>query len=195
MTRLRFAGMMLRGLLLAGAVAIAVAPASAQVFGKEVELSLNYTPTIANVTKGQCGCFLLQGGGAEGTLYLVDRLAIATDLTLVHANHVNGADYGLTMGTFMAGPRLVFRGVHTKYTPYAQAMFGGAYAHSVFPGTTSGAASSYAMEFGGGLEMNYKKRIGIRLFEADYLLTGLPNNGNNKQSNLKLAAGVVFKFR
>ena len=194
MARLQVAGKLLRGLLLMGAVAAIALPAQSQVFGKELELGLNYTPTIANVTKGQCGCFMMNGGGAEGTLYLVDRLALVGDVSLVHGK-VSGANYGLTLATYMAGPRLVFRGVHTKYTPYAQALFGGAYGRSVFPGTTAGTATSYAIEFGGGIEMNYKKRFGIRLLEADYLLTGLPNNGNNRQTNLKLATGIVFKFK
>ena len=42
--------------------------------------------------------------------------------------------------------------------------------------------------------MNYNiyHRFDLRLIEADYVRTQLPNGGNNQQNTLRLASGINF---
>lgn len=48
------------------------------------------------------------------------------------------------------------------------------------------------MSAGGGLDWNVKDHFSIRLFQAEYLMTRLPNAINNNQNNLRISVGVVF---
>lgn len=48
---------------------------------------------------------------------------------------------------------------------------------------------------GGGLDIPISRHIAIRPIEADYLLTRLPNGGNNVENNLRLSAGLVIRIR
>lgn len=36
------------------------------------------------------------------------------------------------------------------------------------------------------------KSLGVRLFEADYVRSSLPNDASNTQNDLRLAAGVTW---
>jgi hypothetical protein len=38
-------------------------------------------------------------------------------------------------------------------------------------------------------------RLAVRLFEADWLRTELPNTGSNVQNDLQIGAGVVLRIR
>lgn len=65
-----------------------------------------------------------------------------------------------------------------------------------FPSSTGplGAASSFAMMFGGGVDLQVAKHLRVRAVEADYVRSTLPNNADNAQNDLRLAAGVSFHF-
>ena len=53
----------------------------------------------------------------------------------------------------------------------------------------------HQLKAGGGMNLNLKPHLALRLFEADYLRTQLPNSTNNAQNNLQLGAGLVLRFR
>jgi hypothetical protein len=78
---------------------------------------------------------------------------------------------------------------------FGQSLFGGAHTFDgVFPdssGATS-SAGSFAFVTGAGLDLSLSKRLGLRLLEADYNRTGLPNNGSNSQDYLRFAFGVTW---
>jgi hypothetical protein len=57
-----------------------------------------------------------------------------------------------------------------------------------------GATSSFVFQVGGGMDLPLRKGIGIRLFEADYVRSTLPNAGNSTQNDLRLAADISFHF-
>jgi hypothetical protein len=71
----------------------------------------------------------------------------------------------------------LFRGFTSNRTP----------AGNVF---TFDDASSLAMAFGGGLDLNTSKRIDIRLIQVDYTPTFF---GSGRQNNFRLSVGIVFK--
>jgi hypothetical protein len=48
---------------------------------------------------------------------------------------------------------------------------------------------------GGGMEVGLNHGISLRLIQADYLYTHLPNLYDNYESNFRLGAGVAFRLR
>ena len=82
-----------------------------------------------------------------------------------------------------------------RYAPFVQSLFGSVHGFgSYFPVSSgsTGAASSFA---GGGLNIRMKHWLAIRPVQLDSFLTRLPNGSDNRQNNLRLSAGVVFRLR
>jgi hypothetical protein len=48
------------------------------------------------------------------------------------------------------------------------------------------------MTAGGGLDVVLSPHLAIRVFQAEYFLTLLPNNVNDRQNNFRLSIGVVI---
>ncbi|HEY4739987.1 MAG TPA: OmpA family protein [Candidatus Acidoferrales bacterium] len=108
---------------------------------------------------------------------------------------------------YMFGPRLSYRG-RSRFTPFAEALFGGAYASTVsISGCTGnaicmplGSDNAFAMMFGIGFDIKISRHIAIRPFQADYLLTHFnnptvpPGSARGWQSNARFSAGIVFRF-
>jgi hypothetical protein len=102
--------------------------------------------------------------------------------------------------TLLAGPEF-FPLHHHKLTPWGHFVFGqGYYRDSIpsfggFPAHVNG-AFSFAWEGGAGLDMNVKRRWGIRLLEFDYASTsffhGQPNQP--RQSNYRLGVGIIYRI-
>jgi hypothetical protein len=85
-----------------------------------------------------------------------------------------------------------------KVSAFAQVLLGGVHASDgLFPsGTTNkNSADAFALSTGGGLEVGLNHGISLRLIQADYLYTRLPNLYDNYESNFRLGAGVAFRLR
>ena len=97
-------------------------------------------------------------------------------------DHVTGHEQ-----EYLVGPRLsVPLG---KFTPFAEGMVGAAHIHT--GGTLpSPSNTSFAYALGGGLDYRVFRPIALRV-EGDYLRTNFFSSGQN---NLRLSAGVVFRF-
>jgi outer membrane protein OmpA-like peptidoglycan-associated protein/opacity protein-like surface antigen len=104
-----------------------------------------------------------------------------------------------TAYTYLFGPQFSHRG--DRVTPFIHALFGAARLSDIEVGTTpstsaffnrSFSANSFAMALGGGLDVNLTKHFGIRLFQAEYLLTRFTDGFDNNQNNLRASAGLVF---
>jgi opacity protein-like surface antigen len=85
----------------------------------------------------------------------------------------------------------------TRATPFAHALFGGGLFRGFSAVLTPASntyffddATSFAMAFGGGLDIRASKRITIRAIQADYNPTFFGQQG--RQDNLRLSFGVVF---
>ncbi|MDR3736497.1 MAG: outer membrane beta-barrel protein [Acidobacteriaceae bacterium] len=181
-------------MVFAWAVATAL-PAYAQLISgpAAIDLGVNYVADIANAHPGACGCFAMQGGGVNAALKINSHVALAADFTVVNTNTVSGANYGLGLMTIMAGPQLKLPA--GRYTPYAQILFGAVHGfNSVFPGNAGSTANGFAVEVGAGSELRLNRRFSLRLLEADYMRTNLPNNVNNWQNHLKIATGLIYHF-
>jgi outer membrane protein OmpA-like peptidoglycan-associated protein len=110
--------------------------------------------------------------------------------------NVSGSAY-----TFLFGPQFSLR--HEHWTPFVHALFGAARLSDISvtpPATTSAffnrsfSENSFATALGGGIDANFNKHIGVRIFQVDYLLTKFTDGGDNKQNNVRAAAGLVLHF-
>ncbi len=103
--------------------------------------------------------------------------------------------------TFLVGPQFSHR--HERWTPFVHALVGGARLSDIQISTIptgssffnrSFSANSFATALGGGLDANINKHVGLRLFQAEYLLTKFKDGRNDKQNNLRASAGLVLHF-
>jgi len=196
------------GLFFAGACLLAAvtgwaqqAPSAPRQSNVSTDLGITYDAERAQLAPGTCGCFWLQGGGVDGAVTFWKGLGIAATFTGDHASNVTpGVDVNKI--SFMAGPRYTYTawgtaGEKPRFQIYGQGLFGGVHGFDgVYP-TSSGVestASSFAIQAGGGVNIFLTRHIGVRVVEASYIRTELPNDGNDTQSDLRLGAGLVYHF-
>ena len=87
--------------------------------------------------------------------------------------------------TYTVGPVLTAR--LPVVQPFIHALFGGA--------TLSGSgmnSNAFAMLVGGGLDIGLRKGIGLRVVQADWLLTKFGDQNQDRQG--RISAGIVIKF-
>ena len=108
-------------------------------------------------------------------------LGITGDFSGVYKSRVTDS----SVYTYTVGPVLTAR--LPVVQPFVHALFGGATAK--FAGVSE---SSFAMLLGGGLDLGLRKGIGIRLVQADWLMTQFGDQTQNDQG--RVSAGIVIKF-
>jgi hypothetical protein len=106
------------------------------------------------------------------------------------------ADSDANVHTILAGPRFSYR-KHERLTTFAHALFGlsrfAADATISFGNATietSFADIDFSMALGGGLDVRLSESVGLRLIQADYLVT---NFGGNSQNNVRLSVGFTLR--
>ena len=87
--------------------------------------------------------------------------------------------------TYTVGPVLTAR--LPVVQPFVHALFGGATASG-----TGVSDNAFAMFLGGGLDLGFRKGIGFRLVQADWLMTKFGDQNQNNQG--RVSAGIVIKF-
>ena len=166
------------------------------------DLSVAYSVEQAKLAPGSCGCFWLQGAGVDAAVTFWKGIGLAASFTGEHAGNVEpGVDVNKI--DFTAGPRYTYTAWkgHTKATDqrrlqiFGQGLFG--YMHGfdgVYPtaGGVVSSAGSLAIEAGGGLNLFLTRRLGVRLLEAEYVRSALPNNVSNTQNGMRLSFGFVY---
>jgi hypothetical protein len=108
-------------------------------------------------------------------------LGITADVSGVYNSHrVKSSAYTYTVGPVLTARLPVVQ-------PFVHALFGGA----TF---SSGGVSdnAFAMFIGGGLDIGLRKGIGLRLLQADWLMTKFGNQTQKTQG--RVSAGIVLKF-
>jgi outer membrane immunogenic protein len=162
-----------------------------------IAVSFSYTAMISNSPPGNCGCFLLNGGNSEGAFHFWRNVAVVAQVAGNHSGHVPNSIQGLSLMTFMGGPRVSFLPMH-RVTVYGQFLAGDVHGFdSYFPGkggSSTSSADSLAIAPGGGIEIGLRGWISLKLVEGEYLMTRLPNSADTSQHNLRINSGVVFRF-
>ncbi len=163
------------------------------------EVAVDYAYLHSNAPPTGCGCFNLNGGSADFAWTIKPgSWALVGDVVSGHAGNVSTAAYNITLSAFTAGVRYLPPFGHSSLHPFGQVLVGAAHSSGSLvqaPNTGSGnSGAAFASNIGGGLDLSANQRFSIRLFEADYLVTTFDNGSNNHQNNLRISAGVVFKF-
>lgn len=197
-------GVILAGVcLLTGATGWAQKAPSAEAKPKvSTDLGMTYDAERGEPTPSDCGCFWLQGGGADVAVTFWKGFGVAAGLTGQAASNNIAPGVDLNKISFLAGPRYTYTdwrspGGKPRFQIYGQGLFGEVHAfNGVFPAPTGvvSSASSFAIQAGGGVNIFLTRHLGVRVLEASYVRNELPNNANSTQNDLLLGAGLVYHF-
>ena len=191
-------------MLLAGACTIAGLAAWGQEARNPAEqksisfdVAVFYDPLIGNLVGSNR--FWMQGGSAQAHGQFWHGLGVVADVSGLHTASTNGASgVGLDLVTTTFGPRYTWAPAYRRYALFGQALAGEANGlNSVFPNASgaSNTANSLALYVGGGVNVQLKRHLAMRAFEADWLRTQMPNATTNVQNNLRLGAGLLYRFK
>jgi len=185
---------LLTALLLFTVPALAQAASAYSAGPVPLEATLAYSADRTNGVVGGCGCFWMEGGKVEASAYFGRGLSVVSELAVEHADNINSAGESLSLVSYLFGPRYSL-GSHSRFVPFAQFLVGGVHGFdSLFPGYIGAPPDALAFAGGGGLNMRISHRFALRLVQADYFQTQLPNDGNNRQNHLRISGGVIFRF-
>lgn len=130
-----------------------------------------------------------------------------TKLTLFNSTGSRTVDSNGSAYTYVFGPRFSYRR-YERFTPFFQALFGGARASSVtISGCTTGSSctplgsdNAFATMLGAGFDIKIGQHVALRPFQGDFLLTHFRDpfstNGQGRgwQKNARFSTGIVFLF-
>jgi peptidoglycan-associated lipoprotein len=203
MLRIIRTGVLFLGVALSTGLLAQVQKPAASTRAVDLNAAITYVAERAKIAAIDCGCFWLKGGSGDFALTFFHGLGVAANLTGVHgAKIATGIDLDKVM--FAMGPRYTYspkpwakrrQGENRGVSVFAEGLFGGVHVfNSTFPSSTNlhGAASSFAMQWGGGIDLQLAGHIRIRAVQVDYVRSTLPNNASNVQNDLRLAAGIAF---
>jgi hypothetical protein len=140
--------------------------------------------------------FWTQGGSIELGANVWHGWGIAANITGTHTGSIGSSAIPLSLVTATFGPRYRWH-ADRRLSLYGEGLIGEANGfHSLLP-TIAGSQSSangFSAQVGGGVDYSLSNRFALRLLDAAWSRTQLPNGTDNVQNNLRLAAGVVLRF-
>ncbi len=163
------------------------------------DVSITYSGLRVNVPVGNCGCFWMRGGTGELAVPVWRHFSVVAEVSGERKNNLpENPGIGLSLASAMGGLRLSHP--YHRWIPFGQGVFGVAHAFdSYFPGASGpkGAATSFALATGLGLDIRMSKHLLLRPIQAEYQYMQLPNNAinpANQQHDIRLSAGVVIRL-
>jgi outer membrane immunogenic protein len=156
------------------------------------ELGADYNYFHANAPPGECGCFSLNGGSGTILMNVTPVWAAIADIAVAHANQVDNTSQNITIINYLFGVRYTRRN-SSRFTPYGEALFGGAKEDVNFQFTIN--RNSFGLAAGGGVKTQLKRRLALTIAQFDYVYTQIPNAKNDRQNNIRLSTGIVYNFR
>lgn len=164
-----------------------------------ISAAVSYNAMHAGNVSG-ANSFWMQGGSAEVAGTLANGFGAVANVTGLHTANIGpGVPLNLVAVTF--GPRYTWvprgQSFHSMAI-FAQGLVGEAHGlHGLFPapGASDTSASSLALNVGTGVDLRIRRHVALRVIEASWLRTQLPNSGSNVQNNLLLGAGIVFRSK
>jgi opacity protein-like surface antigen len=163
-------------------------PAKFEVYGGYYYARFDVNDNVSGVENNQT--FNGNGGGGQFVYNANKWLGVVGDLAGYGANSTaNGTLVGGAL-TYLFGPRANFR--HGKVTPFAQTLFGGIRTTDGI--VQYGSENNFAMTAGGGIDFKVSRHVSIRPVQAEYFMTKIPDGLNNRQNNLRIGTGIVFRL-
>ena len=175
---------------------LAAVPATAQNLPK-AEAGVDFNFVRSNAPPAQCGCFSAFGGSGEFAWNFTPRWAAVGQVGAVHTGNAAGTGQDLMLTSYLAGGRYSHAKEPARFVPYGQILMGASHAGgglSPSKQVFGGSSVAFAATAGGGLDFYMKRNVAIRLFEADYFVTTFSNEADDHQNNLRISAGVLFRF-
>jgi len=173
------------------------APSPAKQASGSIDLAVVYNPLMGNVVSGNS--FWMQGGSVQVHGQFWHGLGVVADVSGLHTASTSGSSgVALDMVTATFGPRYTWSPAHSHYALFGQVLTGEANGmNSVFPNSAGAtdSANSLALYVGGGVNLRLKHHLALRVLEADWLRTQMPNATTNVQNNLRLGAGLIYRFK
>ena len=140
--------------------------------------------------------FWMQGGSIQLGANVWRGLGVAADITGTHTGSIGTSGVPLSLVTTTFGPRYRWH-ADRQISLYGEALIGEANGFgSIFP-TMAGTqtdAKGFALQVGGGVDYRLSDRFAIRVLDAGWARTQLPNGTDNVQNTLRLGAGFVLRF-
>jgi len=198
---------MKRLVLLCGAMLLFAGIASAQ---DKVEVFGGYSYLRFNPGNG-VNAANFNGGSGSIAYNVLPWVGVVADIGGYHWGGSSSEDItGGTAVSYLFGPKASYHA--GPIVPFVQALFGGV--HGSLSGTKcvsegsrvrpegctteSGTVSDdvFGMALGGGVDWNATPHIGVRLVQAEYVLTKFNANfaGSTSQNNVRVSAGVTFRW-
>ena len=170
----------------------------------ETDLAVTYAALRGNAVAGES--FWAQGGSAELMATFYHGLGVAACVEGTHAANVSSSRVNVDLVTATFGPTFSFTlparklpaGSFARTRIFSEALIGVVNAvDGVYPSSSgsSSTANAMALRLGSGADVALSRHLAVRLVQADWLRTTLPNTTSNVQNNLRLGAGVVIRFR
>ena len=205
------AGRMNKRVLMAAAVLIGVCAGFSASAQSTATAGRKHAPADVAVTLdaehanpvGGGGNFWLAGGGFEVGENLWHGLGFAVSGSGSHSSSIGPQSIPLSLMSIGVGPRYRFSMPgHLSPKGKASSIFGeflvgGAKGfNSYFPNPAGPTKSAHSLELqaGGGIDIGLSRLIAIRPVEASWVRMQLPNGTTNVQNDLRLSAGIVFRF-
>ena len=169
------------------------------------------------------GAFDMNGGSVQFIYNFNKWFSGVADIGAVTKQNVGVINANNTTTFYMFGPRVSYHN-HSRFTPYAQIVFGGATrslsrqldvltganipvfpvatAQDLFPGANteitaqvSATQTAFAMAVGGGLDWKIAKHFSFRPVSVDYVLTRFPSFlTGNNRNQNSIRASAGFIF-
>ncbi len=181
---------LLLGLL--GTVPLAKAeeePSKVDLYGGYYYARFNVNANVPGIAPS--ATYIGKGGGGQFEYNAKNWLGVVGDLAGFYATSSGNGAFAGGVFTYLAGPRVNLR--HGKFTPFAQALFGGVHTTDGIAQSTGG-QDHFAMTAGSGIDIRVSRHVSVRPIQAEYFMTKIPDGLNNRQDNLRLGAGIVLRL-
>ena len=180
--------------LLLGAATAAMSQTMPHESAASGDAALTYHWVRSNAQPGDCGCFDLNGGGISGSWHLHSRLAVVAEIGVEYARNGPSPATSLTLVSYLAGARYALpQPWRHGPRPFVQVLLGVGHAGGGIAGAGDG-TTAFATRLGGGIDVPMSTYFAIRIIQVDYDLTEFKNTTTDRQNNLLLAAGIVYRW-
>ena len=191
-------------ILIVAALSLLQGAGSAQAPDKNREVDVAFTYAAMRASERNTTSFWLQGGAVELHGRFYRGLGVVASVTGMHEGSNSSLIAPLDLVTVVFGPRYTLD-LHKRASMFTEGLVGETHGfHSVFAygsgsvnnpdnGTTD-SSTSFALQAGGGLDLRLTRHLSVRVVQADYLRTQLPNGAGNLQNNFRVSAGFIFRF-
>lgn len=183
------------------------------------ETFLGYNFVRFNTNSGIVPSFNANGGDGQFAYNVNKYLGVVLDVGAVNKSTLQGFNIDTTVINFVAGPRFTWRHHNSRFQPFVQALFGGAYTTTSAPvdvivppinppggilpngpvtARLVASNTGFAMMAGGGLDIKLNKHLAFRPVGLDYYQTRVPGfltgTNSSRLNNFRYSAGINFLF-